>query len=209
MIEYFITLLTSWSEALPLPLFTFLGALIEEIIAPIPSPFVMTLSGSFAEAQGQNLLFLMLLALVGTIGKTIGCWVIYLIAAKFEDVVTGRFGKFLGVTDKQVEKISKRLENNKHEALAIFLLRAAPIMPTSPVSLMAGVLKLDLRRYLLSSAAGVFVRNLFYLYLGYSSTNALENINDNLNSLETIGYVLMLVFFAGLIGYIYKKRREF
>lgn len=208
MFDFFIDTLHRWSELLPLPWFVFSGAFIEELIAPIPSPLVMTLGGSLAEAQGQHVIYLVFLAFVGAIGKSIGGYFIYLIANKFEHIVTGRFGKYIGISDKQMTALSKKLGKGWKDNVALFLLRAAPIMPTAPVSFAAGLLKLPLRDYLLSSAAGLFVRNLFYLYLGYTSAGALENINSNLESAETIGSVLVLVAVAGVFVYILKKRRE-
>lgn len=209
MIDYFIDQLKALAELVPLPIFTFLGALVEEVIAPIPSPVVMTLAGSFAAAEQQSILYLLFLALVGTIGKTIGMFVVYIISRTFENVVTNKFGKFVGITDKQVEKISAKLGKGWKDNVALFLLRAAPIVPTAPVSIVAGLLRLDLKSYLISSAAGVFVRNVFYLYLGFTSVGALEKINDNLDSLETIGYVIILLGIGGIVFYIWKKRREF
>ncbi len=209
MIDYLIELLKKFAEIVPLPIFTFLGALVEEVIAPIPSPVVMTLAGSFAAAEQQSILYLVFLAFVGTIGKTIGMFIVYIVSRTFENVVTNKFGKFIGITDKQVEKISAKLGKGWKDNVALFLLRAAPIVPTAPVSIVAGLLRLDLRTYLLSSAAGVFVRNVFYLYLGFTSVGALEKINENLDSLETIGYVIILLGIGGIIFYIWKKRREF
>ena len=193
---------------MPLPVFTFVGAFIEEIIAPIPSPFVMTLAGSLSEAEGKPLLFLLFLAILGAIGKTIGSLIIYVIADKFEDVITGRFGKFIGVSHKQVAQLSDKLDEGKGEWLALFALRALPVMPTAPISFAAGILQLDKKKYLTSTAAGLVVRNLFYLYLGYSSTNALAQLNNNLDSVETLGYILLLVLVAAVMIYIYKGKRK-
>lgn len=207
MFDFIIELLESWANLLPLPLFTFTGALIEEVIAPVPSPLVMTLSGSLAEAKGMPVVYLALLAFTGAAGKTIGSFVIYWLADRFEDIITGRFGRFLGVSHKQIENLGARLEG-KGEWWAMFLLRAIPIMPTAPVSFAAGVLALNLRTYLTSTFAGIFVRNLFYLYLGYAGTSTLERINESLDVFETIGYVILLAIMGGVFLYIYKKRRH-
>ena len=90
---------------LPLEISSFLGGLIEEIVAPIPSPFVMAAVGSAAFAQSKGFFSLLVLALVGSLGKTLGAWVIYVIADKLEDVVVGKWGRFLGVSHQEVEGI--------------------------------------------------------------------------------------------------------
>lgn len=208
MFDFFITLLRSWAEVLPPPWFTFFGTMLEEIIAPIPSPLVMTLGGSLAASLHKNVAYLFLLALTGTAGKTIGSYVIYLIADKFEDVLSTRIGKWFGISHAQLENIGARLGKGWKDNVAIFVLRALPIMPTAPVSFVAGILKIDLKSYLVSSALGIFVRNIFYLYLGFTSLDALENINENLSSWESVGSIIVLVFIAALVYYIYKKRRD-
>lgn len=208
MFDFFIEILRSWAEVLSPPWFTFFGTMLEEIIAPIPSPLVMTLGGSLAESLHKNVSYLFLLALTGTAGKTIGSYVIYLIADKFENVLATRAGKWIGISHTQIENIGARLGKGWKDNVAIFVLRALPIMPTAPVSFVAGILKIDLKTYLVSSALGIFVRNMFYLYLGFTSLGALENINSNLASWESVGSVIVLVLVAALILYIYKKRRE-
>lgn len=207
IIAEFTNLLSSFSSTVPLPLFVTLAAFIEEVIAPIPSPFVMTISGSLIAAQGQGLVFLGVMAILGAFSKTAGSYIIYFIADKLEDILINKFGKFLGVSHNDTEGIGKMFGKGMRDDVTIFLMRAIPIMPTAPVSVVAGILKFDLKTYLLASFAGLIVRNVFYLYLGYVGIGALESINTNLQSLETIGYVVLFMFLAGLTLWFYKKRR--
>lgn len=208
MIEFFINLLHKWSEAVPLPLFVVLGSFMEEIIAPIPSPIVMTLAGSLSKSHGDHVSVLLFLALIGAIAKSIGGYIIYILADKFEDVIVGRWGKYLGLNHKQLEAIGGKLGRGWKDSVALFLLRATPIMPTAPVSFAAGILKLNLKTYIISSAVGLFVRNMFYLYLGYTSAGALENLNGSLDKAENIGSVLVLAAVAGIFLYILKRKRD-
>jgi membrane protein DedA with SNARE-associated domain len=208
MIDFFITTLYTFSEMIPLPLFVFSGAFIEEIIAPIPSPLVMTLGGSLAKSQDSTLLFLLFLGFIGAVGKSIGGYIIYKLAHFLEKIIVGRWGKYVGVSQKQILAMSEKLGQGPKDYLALFLLRATPIIPTAPVSFAAGILQLDLKAYLISSALGLWVRNIFYLYLGFTGTQALESINDNLNSFETIGYGIILILIIAIFIYIFKKRRE-
>ena len=121
-IQTFINYLNELSGVVPLPVFTFFGALIEEIIAPIPSPVVITLAGSLAAVANYSFIYLILLALTGSVGKTIGAYVIYYISDKAENVIIQKFGRFIGVTQKDVERISTKLNSGKRDDLVLFLL---------------------------------------------------------------------------------------
>lgn len=208
LLEPFIQILHTIAAVLPLPWFAFFGAFLEELIAPIPSPLVMTLAGSLASSQEQTVLFLLLLALIGAMGKTIGSYLIYLLADKAEDFVLGSFGKYVGISSKEVESIGKHLNKGWRDDIVLFFLRAIPIIPTAPVSLVCGLIKVKLRTYIVSTFLGTLVRNIFYLYLGYTSLEAIESVNEGLDSLENIGYLVLLILFALIFFYIYRQRQK-
>ena len=138
-------ILMGYAQKVPLDLFVFGGAMVEEILAPIPSPLVMTLGGSIALAQKFPWMMLLWLALVGAVGKTLGSWLVYFVSDKAEDLVVGKLGKFLGVTHKEIENIGKYFYGDWRDDLIILLARALPIMPTAPVSIACGVIKVNLR----------------------------------------------------------------
>jgi membrane protein DedA with SNARE-associated domain len=208
LIDTFSNILASWSNIIPLPLFTFLGALIEEIIAPIPSPLVMTLAGSLASAASQNWFYILLLAFTGSIGKTIGAYVIYFIAAKAEHLILGNFGKFIGISETDIEKISTKLNQGQRDDIVLFILRAIPIIPTAPVSVVCGLIKTNLKTYIIGTFLGTFVRNLIYLYLGYSSLNALDSINSEIDTFEKVGYAIILIIITLIFYLIYKQKKK-
>ena len=203
-VDNFVNILEMWAHKVPLELFTSIGAFTEEIISPI----VMTLSGSIASSQNKPLIFLFWLAIIGALAKTAGSWVIYWISDKLEDLLLVRFGKILGISHKDVEGFGKYLNKGNRDYFMITLLRAIPIMPTAPVSIASGFLKLNLKPYLFGTFLGTIFRNLFYLYFGYTSLGALESLNENLSSLETFGYIIMAAAFGALIMWFYKKRKE-
>lgn len=90
----------------------------------------------------------------------------------------------------------------------IFLLRAVPIMPTAPVSIVCGLIKVKIRTYITSTFLGTLVRNIFYLYLGFTSIGALESLNEGIDSLEKIGYLILLILVVAALGYIYIHRKK-
>lgn len=200
--------LISISNIVPLPIFTFLGALIEEIIAPIPSPLVMTLAGSLSFGQNASLIFILFIALTGSLGKTIGSYLIYLIANKFEHLVLSRFGKYIGVSEKEIDLIGKQLNKGSKDFLIIAILRAIPIIPTAPISAVSGLIKLNLKTYLGGTFVGTLIRNIFYIYLGYTSLNALDSLNEGIGSFEKIGYLIVLVLIIGIFLFILKLKKN-
>ena len=193
---------------LPLEVSSFLGGLIEEIIAPIPSPFVMAAVGSAAFAQNKGWVSLVVLALVGSLGKTLGAWVIYVIADKLEDVVVEKLGRFLGVSHKEVEGIGMRFKGGWKDDLILFVLRALPIVPSSPVSVVCGIIKINLRTYLVSTFLGNSVRNMIYIYLGFAGVSAYQTLLRGLDSFESLIQILIFGGIAGFVGWIYYKRSK-
>ncbi|MBP7774757.1 VTT domain-containing protein [Candidatus Woesebacteria bacterium] len=206
--QSFISWLEALSRQIPVTWFVFIGSLLEEIIAPIPSPLVMLLGGSISAGQGSPQLFIGLLALIGALSKTFGSLLIYIISDKAEDVVIDKFGKFLGVSHTDTEGLGKFFGQGKRDDIAIFLLRAVPVMPTAPVSVIAGLIKIDLKTYLVSTFLGLMVRNLIYLYLGYTSLGTLESLSEGFDSLEKIGYLILAVFAGVVLLWMYRKRRQ-
>lgn len=193
---------------LPLEVSSFVGGLVEEVIAPIPSPFVMAAVGSAAYAQGKGFPVLCGLALLGSAGKTLGAWFLYLIADKLEDLLVGKLGRFLGVSHQDVEGIGKKFTGGRKDAWILFTLRALPIVPSSPVSVVAGIIKLNLRMYLLATLAGNFFRNLIYIYLGYSGISAYKSMLSKFDSAESIVQMGIFLTLAALVGWVYWKRRS-
>jgi membrane protein DedA with SNARE-associated domain len=206
--QILITWLESLAQQIPVTWFVFIGALVEEVVAPIPSPLVMMLAGSISATQNSPLVFVLVLALVGAFSKTIGSLIIYLLADKAEDVLIDKYGKFLGVSHDDTEGLGKFLGEGKRDDIAIFLMRAIPIMPTAPVSVIAGLIKVKLRTYLMSTFFGLIVRNTIYLYLGYTSIEALDSLNEGFESVEKIGYMILSVLAGLSLLWMYRKRQQ-
>lgn len=196
------------SESVPLSVFVTLGAALEEIIAPIPSPLVMTLGGSIAASLDKHWLYLLYLAAIGSIAKTAASYVVYLVSDKAEDLIMTKFGRFIGVSHKEVEKLGAQLSGGWQDNLVMLALRAVPIIPTAPVSVIAGLLKIRLGTFLWTTLTGYFIRNFFYLYLGSTSLGALESLNEGLDSIEKLGYLILFIILALITVYFYKKRQD-
>jgi membrane protein DedA with SNARE-associated domain len=200
--------LTDTAGKIPLEPFVILGSTIEEIIAPIPSPLVMTVAGSITFEQGRPLISLLAISFLGMLGKLFGAWILYVAADKLEDVLVPRFGKFFGITHQQIEELGKRFTGGWKDDLLLAFIRSLPVMPSAPVSIACGAIKMNLRTFLIGTALGTFVRNLFYLYLGYAGLSQSKQLLDGVSSIENIIQILMVLAVGVLIIWAYWKRRK-
>lgn len=182
--------------------------MIEEIIAPIPSPLVMTLAGSIAAKHTQSYVYLLFIAVTGAIGKTFASYLLYVIADRFEDLVLKKFGKFFGVSHKEVERIGKHLNKGWKDDILIIILRAVPIIPSAPVSIVSGLIKMNLRTFITSTWIGTVLRNFIYLTIGFTGVNATESLIVKMEDFEIIGYLILIVFVLLIIGYLLFQRKK-
>lgn len=205
--EFLTTTLSSWAEFLPLPWFAFIGAFVEEL-TPIPASLIMTILGSLSAVKENNFFVISALLLIAAIGKEIGYFLIYFIGDKGENLILKKFGRFFGVKHGQIEAIGKHLNKGWRDDLIIFLFRALPIMPTMPVSLVCGVIKVNFRTYMVSSFVGTLVRNALYMWLGFSGVEILDSISNNkMNEISNwLWVVLSIIIIGAILLFIYKDK---
>ena len=196
MFAYLEAQVLSLASLLPLPVFAAVSSFVEEIVAPIPSGPVMLVMGSLAQVQGYSLLMLLALALAATVGKLSGALVVYVIADKTEDILTGRFARFLGVTHAQIEAFGARLGNGWRDYVLLTLLRTLPFVPSVVVSFGAGALKVPLRLFIIATVLGTILRDMFFLYLGYAGIGAAEGLIARFSTIES---VLQMIIAAGVV----------
>jgi membrane protein DedA with SNARE-associated domain len=189
------------ANSLPVEIFTVVGAFIEEIIAPIPSPLIMMTAGLVAAEQGYTVLNLLFLALIGAIAKTIASVILYFIVDKFEDVFMRKFGKFIGLTTDFSENIGKKLNKGKLDYLTFFLLRATPVIPSAPVSVLAGFFKVNLKAYTVGTFFGVIIRNIIYLGIGFWFSDLITQFEAGFATFENVFQLLIVICFFAWIVY--------
>lgn len=203
MLESFVLWLESLSKIIPLPLFVVLGSFLEEIVAPIPSPLVMTSAGTIIQANGQNLVYVLYIAVIAAVTKTLASLILYFFSDKAEDFFVNKFGSALKISRKEIENIGKHFNNTRRDGLLLFVLRAVPLFPGAPVSILCGIIKLNLKTYISASFLGTVVKNLIYIYAGVLSLNYLESFRDSYGVIENIGYILLI----GLVLYFVAKHQ--
>lgn len=197
-------LILQFAKMVPVELFVFFGSILEEIVAPIPSPLIMTTAGLVAETQGYKLAGLLFLALIGALGKTVASIVIYKIADKAEDILTSRFGRMLGISHKHIEALGSYLSGSRWDDVLLAASRAIPVMPTFVVSFAAGAIKYDLKSFLVASFIGLFIRNVLFLAAGSLGASHIADFVALVEDYQYIG--LAGAVFVGVIAIIIAKK---
>lgn len=206
IIEKLISLLEQLAEHVPVELFAFFGSFIEELIAPIPSPVVMTLAGSMAATNGSAFWYLFVIAVIAAVGKTLGAIILYYIADKTEDVILSRAGKYIGITHKQVEQVGARFQGTAKDYATLLVIRSTPIIPSAPISLICGLIGLPKKLLIISTFFGTIVRDFIYLYIGFTGASAATEIIEGIEGASSIVTIILGLIGAGIFAYIaYKK----
>jgi membrane protein DedA with SNARE-associated domain len=201
-------LVISYANALPLDVFSFLGSFIEEMIPPIPAALILTTAGSIAFQQNHSWLFLFWLAVTGSAGKILASWIFYVLGDKFEDIVVVKFGKFVGIRHQDVESLGKRFSGGWGEGIGFFLFRCVPIFPSVSVSIVCGIIRLNMRVFILATFFGTIVKSLLYLYAGYAGLQAIHFVVRRIHHINFWLGIIFVIVSAGLIYWLVGKKKS-
>ncbi len=162
------TYLTEWGVAGLLG-----GAFIEELIAPLPSPTVMTLSGFVFLQDLSGLSFWLTLifgiAFIYATGMLAASLVWYFLARWAGGVVIDRWGRVLGITRGDMEKLQRRLDQTHLDESGLFFFRVIPVVPSAVVALFCGSIRFNIVNYCVITFIGVMVRASAFALIGWQA----------------------------------------
>ena len=139
----------------------FIIFLLGEAVAFLPLTIVLTspvafLQGSLTAALLTKILFLV--AMPVGIGVAIGSIWLYGLAYWGGKPAIDKYGKYLYISWKEIEKAEEKLRNKNYDSLILLGLRTIPFLPTLPVSIAAGMLRMRIVPYVIFTAIGMIVR---------------------------------------------------
>lgn len=194
----------TYATQVPLEWFVFIGSFFEEVVSPIPSALIMGTAGSLALVDGRSLAYLVLLALIGNVGKTLGSWLYYFAGDKLENILVRPLTKYFGVKHEDIESIGKRFTGHHwKDGGIVFLLRIVPFVPALPVSLAAGIIKMDVWVFLIASYIGNFLKDLLYLYIGYAGLAKLHTLWREIEPIKLGVDILVTIAIAAFLAFLY------
>ena len=210
MIEFVIHYLQLY--ILPLGAFgVFVASVAEEVIAPIPSALIMTMSG-FLFVSGslslQTILDLVFkVAIPAALGVTIGSYFIYFLARFGGLFIIEKYGKYVGLFLKDIETLQNRLSGSLKDEILIILSRITPFVPSVAISAFCGVIKMNPFKYFYISFVGVFIRGLILGCIGWQVGNVYEKYAKLFSSIENVVLIVLLVLVATFVMLKYKKNK--
>jgi len=179
---------------------------IESIVVPLPSEFVLLLSG-FNVSIGEFQFIPLLIAT--TTGSLIGALVLYTIGFGISkervNFLTSRFGKYVGIKQSDVDSAFKWFE--RYGTWTIFFGRLFPVV-RSLVSIPAGLSEMNVIKFALLTAGGSGIFNAIWITIGMQLEDRwkeAEGWAQNLESVVNIGIVIVLV--ALIVRAIVKKAK--
>jgi membrane protein DedA with SNARE-associated domain len=190
-----------------LELFVLIGSFVEEIISPIPSFLVMIPAGAAAQVQGVPWVYLLVLGLLGGLGRLLGSIILYWLADKAEDWLTSEGRRFFGVTHKQMERFGKRFNGRPRDFVVLFVLNAVPVIPTALLSLTCGFIKINFRMFMVATFLGATLNAVFYMSLGYAGLEAIQRF-QGLELGFQIVTALVLALVLGWLAYSRTKKHH-
>lgn len=189
----------------------FFGVLLESFIAPIPSPLVPMGAGFIlippeASIYEAAIICLYTIVLAGALGSTIGAFFGYGIGYFGGRPLIKRFERFIGVSWSEIEKTKKRFEGGYKDDVILFISRAIPIIPLSPVSFFAGVSRLDVKRFAFWTFIGSIPRYFVLGLVGWFVGVAYGELSQSIEFFESLISLSIIILIAIFILYRIRRR---
>ncbi len=172
----------------------FLLMVAESATLPIPSEVVLPLGG-YLVSQGR-LEFWSTVA-VATVGSLFGTMVDYGIGFYLGRPAVLRYGRIVRFSEKRLETTEKWF--GSHGKSVVLLARFVPLLRTL-IAFPAGLVKMDVKRFLVYSVVGILVWDIALVYLGYLAGENSTAIASTLQSyFLPLGVAAVVV--AGILVY--------
>ena len=197
--------ISSWVRELG-PIGIFGGVMLETLVAIIPSPLVPMAAGFSLIPPNSPpytvfLISATYIGLVGSLAATLGSLLHYTLGYYGGKPLIRSLGSKVGIGESEVERAAKWIES---KGIAAFLLaRILPIIPLSPVSVGAGLIRMDLPKFTLLTLLGTLPR---YLVLGMAGFYAGEAYRHLAHALDAAENAVVLMLLAGLALYLLVRR---
>lgn len=191
----------------------FFAALLEEIIAPIPSSLVAMFAGFFLLPVDENLIGVISSAIFTVVipmsfGISAGSLVVFALAYFGGKPIILKWGKWFGIEWASIEKLEDKLTKGYADELVLFGARALPIVPSVAISAFCGMIRYPVRTFLLITFIGSFVRSFIMAIIGWQVRDAYVVFAEVIDQIETFALAIIIGAFALFLIYSWNKRKK-
>jgi len=193
-----------------------LATLLEEAIAPIPSPLVPLTAGFFllsADASFMETIqrALFVIAIPVAFGITLGSLAVYGLGYWGGKPIIEKNKKWIGLSWEDLEKTERKLIRGKSDEIALFVLRVLPIVPGVAISGLCGIVRYPLKTFAIITFIGALVRAVVLgvagWYVGAVFMEYVEVISKTEKYLLAI-LIALALFFIGRWYFLKKLRAQ-
>jgi membrane protein DedA with SNARE-associated domain len=187
-----------------------LFGVLEAMCIPISSELTFLVGGAIAAgatigtglhpAQHPSL---PLVIILGTLAELVGSFIAYGVGRAGGRPLVHRFGKYVLVTQKDVDRAERFLVGRGAWALPVA--RMLPVIRAF-ASLVAGVVEIPPLRFGVLNAIGTVVYVTVLSSIGYSLGSEWEKFNKTFSD---VSYVLVALVALAIVGYVIHRLREF
>lgn len=188
----------------------FLGCILEQVIFPIPASLVV-LSATFLVMKGTAFSWWALgnlivqIVIPASLGSTLGSLLYYYLAYRLGKPFISKTSRFLGVSVEDVDNIEKQFKESRYDDIFMFISRCIPGIPGIAINLFCGLIRYDLRKYLITTFSGTAVQMLGWAIVAWLFGNVYHVIE---NQVSLIGSITLAIIILLVVIYIVVKKRE-
>jgi len=161
--------------------------MLESMVVPVPSEFVMPFAG-FLVSQGNFNFILVIVA--SSLGSITGSLIFYYIGKTGGHTLVEKYGKYVLVDTEDIKKTEKWF--NKRGELTIFIARLIPVV-RHLISLIAGIGKMNVKKFTLYTILGATLWNGILTYLGFILGQHWNEVSQYLEEFDIIIVILLIV----------------
>ncbi|MBU4210874.1 VTT domain-containing protein [Patescibacteria group bacterium] len=188
----------------------FLGGFVEQIIVPIPSPIITMAGGAFLISLNLPIFETIFqifskVSLPYTIGATIGTSLVYFLAFFGGKPILDKFGKYIGISWKLIEKIKKDFQKTIKDELFILIACSIPIVPVSLVTAFCGGFKISPKKFYPMLFLALLIRATLLGFIGFQMGETFESLAHGLDKIESL---LTIIGIFLILGFLYLKREK-
>jgi len=173
----------------------FFMMVLESMVFPVPSELVMPFAG-FLASQGQ--FSLVLIVVCSSLGSIVGSLLSYYIGKRWGYTLVLSYGKYFLIDEEDLKKTVSWF--SRRGELTIFVSRLVPVV-RHLISLVAGVGKMDIKKFSFYTIVGATIWNTFLAYLGYLLGQHWHEVTQYVDELSIVVVVLLVI---GCFYFIYR-----